>query len=454
MPWPRELKSAHVGGVAFGAALLLRLWLLQRYPVMSGVDSYARLAHSETLLLSGWLPGYQSVVAATSLLTRDILAHRLVVVLISASSVGLGAALVGRCLGPLAGLTAGLIAGLNLNYALVSLGLYQEPLLALLLAAAGLAATKGRPTAAALLLMGAQATRYEAWLVCCVVAAGWLWSGRWRHALALGLVPLLWVSLAWEHTPTGAGSLQQQAAPGEVAAMLWGLLKYWVGWPVLLAGGLGLGLFARTRQPRLLAACGASLLLIGVFLLTVSAYAPRDNARQILTLTLLIAVFAGHAVQRLAPGRGQVVGVGAAVVMSLLPLQHLSDVDGWYGSGVEPGVLEGAPELRARAHAGCRVVVLAQGFPRYPQAESHACLHVGAYTGLSDDVVRCDAGFHDATPEELSAAGVALALRVGDFTPWRPLHHAVEDADRWEVAVQRPGFTLFQRRGASGCVGG
>jgi len=180
--------------VVFGIALVARLVVIQLYPDPWQFDAYQRWAARDHLWVQVWLPATQVVVWTVAKLGGGILALRLVMATLAASTVAMGAALAYRIGGRGSGLLYAPMAIFG-PYLMWSVVPYQESTLLFALFAALLLQDK-RPVLGALMMGALAFCRYEGWpllLVYIVVQRRWsaLWC-LWGVALyfvldALGL---------------------------------------------------------------------------------------------------------------------------------------------------------------------------------------------------------------------------------------------------------------------------
>jgi len=256
-----------IGHPAWGVALLalvIRLALIAAVPDNYSFDGFQRWAGREHLLVQGWLPATQSVIAASAV--GGLLVMRVAMAIIGAAAMGAAAAVAAAWAGPVAGW---LVAPLSCFGPLLAWSVvpYQEStLLLVVLGALALALRSdgalrdegglrgGADLAAALVGW----VRYEGW----PFALLWVVWRRRKTALLALTGPLLWLTLKlgvglegyaaspidfddWEGLGSRFDPMTLQASLSRFGGHLLasGGLIFWV------LGSAGMALSARERWP-------------------------------------------------------------------------------------------------------------------------------------------------------------------------------------------------------------
>lgn len=154
-----------------------------------------------------------------------------------------------------------------------------------------------------------------------------LWKRGWRFLAeprtwilgaltVLALAPLIYINLrfaSFNFEQAGAGSLRHSADPWGEAAFYLLAMPGQMGWPLFLAGLLGLALLALGRLDR--RDLGQHLLLLAWIVLCYAMFAPIALKAPRYTLPLVVpwAIFAGLAVTAVLRRRGPVLVVAGAI---------------------------------------------------------------------------------------------------------------------------------------------
>jgi hypothetical protein len=235
--------------------LVVRIWLIARYPVIFGGDTVLRLVNYEYIVLSYQLPLLQAPIHYLHALNPDPTAVRWLMSLIGTAA-GVGFYL----------LTAELVSRTTAFYAAVLFTLhpfilplstvpYQEILMVAGLLFGFYGAVTGRWLVASAGLGAACLTRYESWLACPLLAALYLKERgvslrRLAEAtLLFGWAPLAWI--AYNRGLTPAGSFAVEGHVSVARLVRWAFLGYQAvrntPIPVLLLSGIGAAVFVRRR---------------------------------------------------------------------------------------------------------------------------------------------------------------------------------------------------------------
>lgn len=426
----------------FFAAIGLRVLLLLRLPVMPMGDSYARLSEPTALVKAVWLPVYQATLAVVALLTESPGWLRGATALQGALAAAAGAWCARVWLGTRAAWLVGMGLACFPSFVLPSIALYQEPLF-LLFTLSGFALIRQRgvehPTT--LLAFGlACGTRYEAWPLAALAMVG----GRSGRRLLLLAVPAAWLLYNGALSPVGTDSLHWALSAGSILArqaILLALAFEWGAGPVWVAAGFAL-VFATTLRPlpRLPAALVGVLAGVVVALAVLDPYSSPNNARELqlpLVLVLGLAAWGVQSVER--------PGVAAAAVLALVLAPSAVVFPRHLANQIDPGaaVAVSAGTLLHEAGVKRGVLVLAPGFPQWPDAPTGDCEAIRGYTRGE---VRCD---HE--PDAALDASVDTVVQITRFEPWRPLQRTARaelaDLERWKPVVLAP-FALWRRVGA------
>ena len=160
--------------VVLAAGLLVRLYLIHRYPIVYGGDAIFRLANTEHIVLLHQLPLLQGAIHYLSAISADPLLIRY---FMAAAGAAAGAGfylLMSNLVLPSVALDASLLFVANPFLLMYSVVPFQEILLVAGLLFAFHFALTERWTLASLCLGAGCLTRYEGWLACPVLGAAYL----------------------------------------------------------------------------------------------------------------------------------------------------------------------------------------------------------------------------------------------------------------------------------------
>jgi len=315
--------------VVLAAGLLVRLYLIHRYPIVYGGDAIFRLANTEHIVLLHQLPLLQGAIHYLSAISADPLLIRY---FMAAAGAAAGAGfylLMSNLVLPSVALDASLLFVANPFLLMYSVVPFQEILLVAGLLFAFHFALTERWTLASLCLGAGCLTRYEGWLACPVLGAAYLrrTGPRPRAVLAAGFLvgwaPLGWIIFNRGLTPPGTLAVEWSLNPERFVR--WAHL----GWvtlrnsplPALLLAALGTWVFLRRRLIRD-PAWGMLAAFLALFLIAIlfSAHGMGDRPDRFVTsreahvlvvgITVLAALGLGalprfrHAITALSVGTG------------------------------------------------------------------------------------------------------------------------------------------------------
>ena len=287
----RWLPGQHIA-VVVAAGLLVRLYLIHRYPVVFGGDAIFRLANTEHVVLLHQLPLLQGAIHYLSAISADPLLVRYFMAAVGTAAGAGFYLLMSNLVTRTVALDASLLFVANpflLTYSVVP---FQEILLVAGLLFAFHFAFTERWTLASLCLGAACLTRYEGWLACPVLAAAYLrhTGPRPRAVLAasflVGWAPLGWIIFNRGLTPPGTLAVEWSFNPERFAR--WAHLG-WVALrnsplPALLLAALGAWVFLRQRLIRD-PAWGMLAAFLALFLIAIlfSAHGMSDQPDRFVT---------------------------------------------------------------------------------------------------------------------------------------------------------------------------
>ena len=177
-------------------ALLVRLWLILKFPIVFGGDSLLRLINRDRILISYQLPLLQSLIWAFTRFFTSVLSVRLLMAALGAFAAIAFYRFALDFVSERAALAGALLFGTNPFITPVSSVPYQEILLlgCLLLALRSL--FHRRDLSASVWLGLACLTRFEAWVACPIFMITTWRRGRplWQSALLFAWTPLLWLA--------------------------------------------------------------------------------------------------------------------------------------------------------------------------------------------------------------------------------------------------------------------
>jgi hypothetical protein len=176
-------------------ALLLRLWLILKFPIVYGGDSLLRLVNRDRILISYQLPLLQSLIWVVTRISTSVLSVRLLMAALGAFAAVAFYRFALDFAGERAALAGALLFATDPFITPVSSVPYQEILLLGCLLAALRAHFRARDVSASVWLGLACLTRFEAWVACPIFAIAAWRRGRplWQSVLLFGWAPLLWV---------------------------------------------------------------------------------------------------------------------------------------------------------------------------------------------------------------------------------------------------------------------
>jgi hypothetical protein len=321
---------------------------------------------------------------------------------------------------------------------LVFTGLYQESLF--LLATAGglyaLSDPEGRhDAAAAAFLSFACLTRYEAWLL---IPFLWLAAlaaprGR-RRSYALAASTTSAAVAAWlvfnrgAVSPMGTASLSLVESAADLAAGVRGLWRATTGQhlQILMVAGCALGLAAFRRAPVPLGIAFAILLIDAAFVIVARPYRTPAHPRSAVLPSVVVLWGMGVSWEGLVRDRPRatIVGSGVALLAATLaaPLWNLGNSIRSFSTPALPSG-EVARAIDGLGDVG--VLVLANGFPAYPDAAPPECLVLRAHAPHAR--VTCDS----SADAESAFASSDVIVQVGDFTPWRTVQQLRSSVAAW-----------------------
>ena len=271
MHGPLSTALLRCAGV-FTAGLAVRLWLIHAYPIVFGGDTILRLANRDHVLLSYQLPLLQALIYEVSKAGGGLIEIRWMMAAAGAAA-GVGFYLMlSAILADRSALAGALFFGVNPFLVELSIVPYQEVIMlgGVCLSLACFFRQRLALSSASLAL--ACLTRYEAWIVCPVLAAS-----RGPRRLVAGCLLFGWAPLGWMLFHMGV------SAPGtfvvEWPRTPWRLMRWaYIGWitakntpaPVLALAALGAwsiwrGGVYRRREVRVLAATGGLFLVSILF---------------------------------------------------------------------------------------------------------------------------------------------------------------------------------------------
>ena len=244
--------------VVLAAGLLVRLYLIHRYPVVFGGDTILRLANPGHIVLSYQLPLLQAAIHYLSAISTDPLLVRYLMAVVGAAAGAGFYLLMSNLAPPSVALDASLLFVANpflLTYSVVP---YQEILMVAGLLFAFHFAFTGRWMLASVCLGAACLTRYEAWLACPVIGAAYLRQTGLRArtvvtaGMLFGWAPLGWIVFNRGLTPPGSFAVEASLNPERFVRWAW------LGWvafrnspfPAVLLSALGAWVFVRRRLIR------------------------------------------------------------------------------------------------------------------------------------------------------------------------------------------------------------
>jgi hypothetical protein len=272
--------------------LVLRAWLILRWPIIFGGDTILRMANRDHILLSYQLPALQACLHYLAAVSADPLVARWFMALIGAlAGVGfflLAAHFIDR--------TPAFLAALLFVSNPFLLPLSTVPYQEILMLAAVLFAfhffLSGQLAAASLCLGVACLTRYEAWAACPVLVIAFARSRKWAAAeilkavLLFGWAPIVWMIYRGGLAPGGTYVLDSGISPKR-------LLRYvYLGWitvkntpiPVLLLSLSGAVIVVTERLwKRAGVALVAAFLLLFVISILFSAHGESPDPERFVT---------------------------------------------------------------------------------------------------------------------------------------------------------------------------
>ena len=307
LPW----SAAWPGLFVLLVALLLRLALILRYPLLYDIDAYGRWTSRAEPFNTPWVPFFQVTLYLLTRVVDSILAARLLSAFFGATASLAFWLLLRRAFGAGVAYLGALLLAINPLFVTFSVVPYQEGLfLTLAFLALWLALAPGKIPWLWLTIVLALAglTRYEGWLLSLFIWLLFLWRWHkkgaltWRFAagsaLALAWAPLLWIAVNRNVSPDSFQTLDPTLDPTSLLAVLgsewptWQLNLALVG-GVLALGGL-LWLIWQARQGNELAWLLLAFLLGDLLLLAfLRPFSPGDLRLPLLTLPVVMAGVAG-----------------------------------------------------------------------------------------------------------------------------------------------------------------
>ena len=315
--WEARLEPYHVA-IVVAAGLLIRVWIIQAYPIIFGGDSIVRLYYHDRILISHQLPALQAAVHLIMGLANDPGWVRYFMALAGAAA-GVGFYyLCARLFGRVAAFPPAVWFAIHPFVVAYSTVPYQEILMLTGLFFGFSFFFEKRWWLAGLLVGFACLSRYEAWGAAAILAAAF-WIQTDRRALAalkavalFGWAPLLWMGYHQGLSPTGSYVLD--------AGLNWDRLWRWIylgyitvkdtPFPVLILAVAGAWLFWKQRlwqSPRYLTLSAyVALFLVAILF---SGHGDRDNpdrwvsAREAHILFSALILLAGLGFTRIRRGR-------------------------------------------------------------------------------------------------------------------------------------------------------
>lgn len=242
--------------LVFAFGLLVRLWLIHRYPIIFGGDTILRLMAPEKIVVAHNLPALQAAIHVLSRLSPDPLLVRYFMAVVGAVA-GVGFYQMARALMPQrAAYDAALLFVAHPFILPRSTVPYQEILMLAGLLFAFHFTFRERWYLASLALGAACLTRHEAWVACPVLAGAYIWRHGVHPATLLrggalyGWAPLGWTAYNAGFAPSGHFTVDIDLSLERFTRWLY------VGWvavrntplPALPIAGLGLwAVFKRDR---------------------------------------------------------------------------------------------------------------------------------------------------------------------------------------------------------------
>ncbi len=377
---PADGGSTRAQHIAFVVAvsLVVRLYLIYRYPIIFGNDTIARLAKANHIVLSHNLPLLQAAIHFLAPISRGPLLVRWFMAVVG-SVAGAGFyLLLSDLVVPSVALDGSLLFATSPFILANSVVPYQEILMLAGLVFAFHFAFTERWALASLSLGVACLTRYEAWLACPVLAGAYAWKrGAGPRSALVGLALFGWAPLGWIAynrgiTPTGSYAIEWSSNPERLLrwAHLGAVTLRYAGLPTLALAVGGMVVFWKRRlftRPAYRMLTAYLVLFLVAILFSAMGYGQNPErtvtereAHIPLVAVTLLAALGLSALPRLRHG---VAALGAIVglVMADRYVRHQTS---------EPHLALSyrvARYLDREVPAGATVVVLARG--RGPDAE-------------------------------------------------------------------------------------
>jgi hypothetical protein len=181
--------------IVAAVALLARLWLILKFPILYGGDSLLRIVNRDRILISYQLPLLQALIWGVTRISASVFSVRLLMAALGAFTAVAFYRFALEFAGERAALAGALLFATNPFMTPISSVPYQEILLLGCLLAALRPLFRGRDLPASVWLGLACLTRFEAWVACPVFAVTAWRRGRpmWQAALLFTWAPLLWL---------------------------------------------------------------------------------------------------------------------------------------------------------------------------------------------------------------------------------------------------------------------
>jgi hypothetical protein len=275
-------------------AILLRFWIIWRFPIVFGGDSMVRLVNHDHILLSYQLPLLQLLVWATTHGVAGTAMARVMMAVLGALATLAFYSLAAEFVPPWAALAGAVLFATQPYIAPISTVPYQEILLLGALLAAFHCFFRRRWVWSAVFLGAACLTRFEAWIACPILAIDWFLEDsrtvrRAAQAVALFCpVPIAWILFRHGLSPGGSFVLDRSLSFARLFRP-WYLAAYTIREtpvPVLILAAAGLFIGIRdclTRGIDRRAAILTIFLLLFTFAILFSAHGELPDPERYVT---------------------------------------------------------------------------------------------------------------------------------------------------------------------------